>query len=97
MKRIGLAASKMAQGNIWLYHLAVVLIACLFAMFVFLVCGFCLAATIFVLSLLFERFWPSVNQKAWMDVLRMCLIFLGVVVGMMTLFAVLKNIKLRLK
>ncbi len=57
MQRIGLAASKIAQGNIWFYYLAVVVIVCLFAIFVFLVCGFTVALTLFILFLLANGFY----------------------------------------
>lgn len=96
MQRIGLAASKISKGNIWLYHLAVIFISCLFAIFTFLVCGFCIAVSIFIISLIFQRFMPSVNSQAWMDVLRTCLKLLGLVIGILTLVAVVKNTKLKL-
>src|SRR5437868_6941070 len=96
MLRIGLAASKISKGNIWLYHLAVILISCLFALFIFLVCGFCIAATIFVLSLLLQRFVPSVNSQAWIvDVLKTCLSCLAILIGLLTLVAIIKNTKLK--
>ncbi len=97
MQRIGLAASKIAKGNIWVYHLTIVFISCLFAVFVFLVCGFFIAVTIFLLSLLPQRLLPSVNAHTWVHVFRICLKFLGVLIGIFTLIAILKNIKLRFK
>jgi hypothetical protein len=96
MQRIGIAASKISKGNIWLYHLAVILISCLFAVFIFLICGFCIGVAIFILSLLFHHFVPSVKDEVWAGVLRTCLIILGVVIGLMTIAAILKNTKLKL-
>jgi hypothetical protein len=95
MLRIGLAASKISKGNIWFYHLAVVLISLLFAVFAFLICGFAIGVTIFILSLVLQRVMPSVNAQAWMDVLRTCLIILGVLIGILSIVAIIKNTKLK--
>ncbi|MBI3602427.1 MAG: hypothetical protein HY209_05995 [Candidatus Omnitrophica bacterium] len=97
MHRIGLAASKIAKGNIWVYHLTVVVIACLFALFVFLICGFSIAVTLFVLFLLVERFLPSGTHEIWIDVLKTCLAFLGILISLFTLVAIIKNTKLKFK
>jgi len=97
MLRIGLAASKIAKGNIWSYHLAVVIITCLFAIFVFFICSFSIALTLFILSLIFQRFLPLDNQQVWIDIFKTCLIFLGGILGLMALFAIVKNIKLKFK
>ena len=97
MLRIGLAASKIAKGNLWVYHLAVVVIACLVAMFVFLICGFCIIATLFLLSVLIQHFWPSASQEVWVDVYKTCLIFLGILIGILAVIAIIKNIKLTFK
>ena len=86
-----------AKGNIWAYHLAVILICCLFALFIFLVCGFLIAVAIFILSLLLQRLLPSVNTQAWIDVFKTCLTFLGIVTGIVALAAILKNVKLKFK
>ncbi len=97
MQRIGLTASKIAKGNIWVYHLAVVVIACLFALFVFLICGFSIAVTLFVLSLLVQRFLPSDTHEVWINVLKTCLIFLSILISLLTLIAIIKNTKLKFK
>ena len=48
MLRIGIAASKMSKGSLLSYNLYVILIACLFSLFIFLICGF---------SILLDRFF----------------------------------------
>ena len=96
MKRIGLAASKIAKGNIWFYHIVVVILALLFSLFLFLICGFSIAVTLFVLSLLAQRFLSWGNQQVWVDMFRTCLTFLGVLIGIAALAAVLKNVKLKI-
>jgi hypothetical protein len=95
MLRIGLAASKISKGNLWLYHLAVVFIALLFAVFAFLVCGFAIGVSIFIISLIFQRFAPELSSEAWFDVLRTCLTIEGALIGLLTLIAICKNIKLK--
>ncbi|MBF0489747.1 MAG: hypothetical protein HQL15_03905 [Candidatus Omnitrophica bacterium] len=97
MQRIGLAASKIAKGNIWFYHLAVVLISLLFAAFVFLVCGFIIVVAVFLVSLVVQRFSQPDSPHDWFKVLRICLKLLVILMGVFTLAAILKNIKLRFK
>lgn len=97
MRRIGVAASKIAKGNIWLYNLSVVAMACLLGLFVFLVCGFSIAVTLFVLSVLIQRLSPSGGDTAWLDVFKISLNILGALTGFFTLVAISKNIKLKLK
>ena len=96
MKRIGYAASKIAKGNIWTYNFAVVVIASLFAVFVFLVCGLSIALTLFLLSLTAQWFMPVKDSTVWVDILKTCLTFLGMLMGILTLIALLKNIKLKI-
>jgi hypothetical protein len=95
MLRIGLAASKIAQGNLWFYHLSVVVITCLFALCTFFVCGFILGVTIFVLSLVALHVLHLGDGQIWLGVLRICLYLLGILVGIAALIAIMKNIKFR--
>jgi len=95
MQRIGIAASKMAKGNIWLYHLALLAVTLLFALFAFLVCSFVVAVAIFLVSLILQFFLPAVDQKAWLGVLRTCLLLLAGVIGIIALVAIIQNIKLK--
>ena len=52
MLRIGIAASKMSKGSLFNYNLYVILIACLFSIFVFFICGFSILLIVFLVSLL---------------------------------------------
>ena len=97
MKRIGVTASKIAKGNIWFYHLAVVLISFLFGMFVYLICGFVIVVTIFILSFLLQKALPSMDQQHWMHALRACLKLLGILIGAGMVFAIVKNVQLKSK
>ena len=95
MKRIGLAASKIAQGNVWFYNLAVVIITVLFAFFVFFICGFIIGIAIFALSLIAQHGLHLGNGQTWLEALRICLILLGILVGIGALVGIIINIKLR--
>jgi hypothetical protein len=95
MKRIGLTASKMAKGNIWLYHVAVVFISFLFAMFIFLVCGFVIAVAMFAVAFLLQRLLPSFDQQAWMQAVRIVLRLLGILIAVGTLVAIIQNVKIK--
>lgn len=95
MQRIGITASKIAKGNRYIYHAAVILIACLFAVFAFLVCGFAVATAVFTVALIVQLAVPSMSQQVWLDALRTCLMLLGVLIGIAALVAVIQNIKFK--
>src|SRR3989338_7941490 len=94
MKRIGIAASKMAKGNLVLYNLYVILIASLFSLFVFLIAG---STIVFALSLIayVGREIMGSGRDFWSMTLTVCLMTLSVVTGIFTLMAIVKNIKFR--
>ena len=49
MKRIGIAASTISKGNLFLYNFYVVLIAMLFSLFIFIIAG---SIVIFALAII---------------------------------------------
>ncbi len=81
MLRIGIAASKMAKGNLAAYNFFVVLISILCASLLFFACGFVI---ILVLLGLFVS----------LAVIKMCLGVLAGVVGALIAIALVKNIKI---
>jgi hypothetical protein len=95
MERIGIAASKMAKGNLWTYNVFVVMISCLCALLVFLICGFSILAALFLISLVFRFFMPSGFNAIWFSIVKLCLLALAVVVGLLNLVAIIKNMKLK--
>ncbi len=94
MERIGLAASKMAQGNLLKYNLFVVGISCLFAIFLFVISGFSVLAALFLISLILRSLLPPEFSSNWVQVVKMSLISLAVVIGILNVLAIIKNIKL---
>ena len=94
MLRIGIAASKISKGSLLSYNLCVILIACLFSLLVFLICGFCVVLIIFLISLILHALKPEDLHGSWVHVYKICLIILASVVGILNLAAILKNIQL---
>ena len=94
MQRIGIAASKIAQGNLFKYNFFVIVIAFLCSLLLFLVCGFTILAVLFLISLIFRPFLPSEFHTAWLAIVRVCLAALGIVIGVLNVLAVVKNVKL---
>ncbi len=92
MRRIGIAASKIARGNVAVYHVCVVCIALLCALLLLCVCGFAIISVLFVLSLILRPFVPAFHN-AWFDIVKVSVLALSGVVGVLTIIAILKNIK----
>lgn len=93
MLRIGIAASKISKGRLLSYNLYVILIACLFSLFVFLICGFSILLIIFLISLMLHVLKPVDFHADWVHVFKICLIVLALVVGVFNIAAILKNIQ----
>jgi hypothetical protein len=93
MLRIGIAASKMSKGNLLSYNLYVILIACLFSLLFFLICGFSVILIVFLISLILHALRPAEFHTGWVHVFKICLIVLAWVVGVLNVVAILKNIQ----
>ena len=93
MERIGIAASKMAQGDLAKYNVFVILIAFLCSLLLFFICGFSIVAALFLISAAFRHFLPPEFHAAWPAIVRVCLAALGAVIGLLYILAVVKNIK----
>jgi hypothetical protein len=93
MLRIGIAASKMAKGSLWTYNLFVVLLSCIFALFLFLICGFSILVVVFLLSLGLHALRPSGFYTGWEHMFKICLIVLAAVTGILNIAAIIKNIQ----
>jgi hypothetical protein len=95
MERIGIAASKMAKGNLFKYNLCVIGISLLCSLLLFFVCGIAIVIALFLISLILRFLLPPEFNSAWPSIVRVSLIALGAVVGLVTLFAIVKNLKLK--
>ena len=95
MERIGFAASKIAKGNIILYNLSVILISFLISFFIFILSGFSILVALILLTLLTQGAVAFDSQSKWITVLRFCLMALAGVVGVLNLWAIIKNLKVK--
>jgi hypothetical protein len=94
MERIGLAASKIAKGNLFLYNLFVVLISFLFSLFVFFMAGAAIILALLVINRIVSGIIPSSFGQGWTIVMLVCMISLAVTVAVFNLLAILRNIRL---
>jgi len=95
MERIGIAASKIAKGNFFLYNLFVVIISFLFSLFVFVVAGSSILLALIIMAFLVSGIMPLEFENNWATIIRICMMTLTTLVGFFTLFAVLKNVRIR--
>ncbi|MBI5149955.1 MAG: hypothetical protein HZA28_04205 [Candidatus Omnitrophica bacterium] len=93
MKRIGIAASKISKGNTVFYNLCVVLIACLFSLFIFIVAGATIALALMLIGYIGTEVMGHEFQKNWYFVMAVCMAALTVVVVLFNVFAILMNIR----
>lgn len=96
MERIGIAASKIAKGNLFVYNMFVILIATLFSLLVFFIAGCAIVITLVLFVYLSNRgVPPDLEQGGWMPVMTICMICFAVVVCLLNLFAIGTNIKFK--
>ncbi len=97
MKRIGIAASKMAQGNLFLYNFYVVAIAFICSFFLFLVSGSSIFIALTLIVFMVNGLLPMEWAQRWSSVVYVCMVTLSIVVGVFNLMAILVNFKIRFK
>ena len=95
MERIGLAASKMAKGNLLLYNLFVIVISILFSLFLFVIAGSSMILALLILAYVVNGVMPVEFEKNWSGIFRLCMMTLTIVVSLFNLAAILKNIRLK--
>ena len=95
MQRIGIAASHIAKGNLFLYNFFVVLISFLFSLLVFVVCG--LAIVLGLVAIAYLTNTPAIInlKQGVVSPISICLIFLGMVISIFNLYAIGINIKIK--
>ena len=93
MLRIGIAASKMTKGSLLSYNLCVILIASLFSLLIFFICGFSILLIVLLVSFILHAIKPVDFHAGWVHMFKICLIVLGVVVGVFNMAAIFKNIQ----
>lgn len=94
MERIGIAASKMAKGNLYLYNLYVVGLSFLFSLFIFLISGLTVLFALIIIGYIGTEVMAIEFEKHWPTILTLCMLCLTILVAFFNLVAILKNIKL---
>jgi len=95
MERIGIAASKVAQGNLLLYNLYVLLITFLIAILLFFLAGSATFLGLLIIRLAIGPFVPSISQGMWNLIFCYSLVALTVLVALISLVAISKNIRFK--
>ena len=93
MKRIGIAASKIAKGNVLVYNLAVLVISVLFSAFIFIVAGSTVMIALVIIMAVGNVLIPSLGRNDWKIVFKICMLSLTAIIVLFNLLAVLINIK----
>lgn len=95
MKRIGIAASRIAKGNLWVYHLSVLFLSSLFSFLVFVLSAFSLLVGFGLLSFISKAFVIFEAGRGFSPAFLVAMAALAVVVGIMNLVAIIMNIRIR--
>lgn len=93
MKRIGIAASKISKGNVPLYNLYVVLIACLFSLFIFIAAGATIALALMLIGYVGTEIVGVEFKRDWSLIVMVCMAVLTIVVALFNIFAILANVR----
>ena len=94
MERIGIAASKIAKGNLMLYNLSVIVIACGFSLFLFFIAGCPIVLALIIIGYVADGVLPMDLSDGWMGTIRICMVVLTIVVAIFNLFCIVRNIKI---
>jgi hypothetical protein len=97
MKRVGVAASKIAKGNLVLYNFYVVLISSLFSLFIFIVAGSTVIFALLIIYFICNEIIPVDFSKNWTVIIIICMATLTIVTAGFNLFIISKNIKFSVK
>src|SRR3989338_6993518 len=95
MKRIGIAASKIAKNNILLYNFYVILISFIFSLFIFVLAGATVFFSLVVIAYIGNEVTPVDFNEDWGRILAVCMVTLTIIVVFLNLIAISKNIKFR--
>lgn len=95
MKRIGIAASKMAKDRIIVYNVYVIVISFLLSLFIFILAGSMLIFAFTIISYVGNEIMPSDFEKDWSSIFAICMISLSTIIVLFTLFAIFLNVKIQ--
>ncbi len=94
MKRIGITASKISKGNVLLYNLYVVLISCLFSLFIFLAAGVTIALALMLIGYIGAEIMGVGFKRDWSLIMMVCMTALTIIVALFNIFAILINVRI---
>lgn len=94
MDRIGIAASKIAKGNIFLYNVIVIFLIGLFALFIFVIAGASVMLALIVVGMIVNGMLPQDFLAEWNGIISVCMAALTVVVSFFAIIALIRNFKL---
>ena len=95
MERIGIAASKIAKGNLFLYNFFVILLSALFSLIVFFITGSAIVVVLTIVAYVSSSGGAPDLEMGWMSVMLVALICLFIIVAIFNIAAVAKNFRLR--
>ena len=93
MKRVGIAASKIAKGNLVLYNCYVVAIASLFSLFIFIVSGFVVVFALIIIAYVSKEIMLINLEKDWSYILTVCMVSLTIIIALFNLLLISRNLK----
>ena len=96
MERIGIAASKMAKGNLFQYNLFVFLIALGCSLLLFIIVGATILFALIILAYMGDEIVHSGFRQQWRSIFSVCMVTLTVIMTVFYLLALAKNIKISL-
>lgn len=96
MKRIGIAASKISEGNIFLYNVFVFALSTLFSLLVFFLSGFSIYVAIYIIHALMTGSTMFDFSSDWGGILKSCMVALAVMMGLFNMCAIGINLKFKL-
>ncbi len=97
MRRIGIIAEHIAKGNLFLYHFYVLLYSSLISLIVFLLSAFTIIIGVSVVVLVMRQPVVLTPESLFAKLLFISLMVLAGVVGILNLWVVVYNIRLRNK
>ena len=95
MERIGIAASKISKGNLFLYNLNVVLISFLFSLFIFVIAGSTVLFALMIIGYVAGEIKGADFDKKWFSIFSICMVTLTILIGLFNLFAISRNLKFK--
>ena len=94
MRRIGLVASKMAQGNLLKYNIFVVALSTLCATILLLASSISMLIILFIIGIILRFIMPAEFSGSWWGVIKIILVVFVALIAMLNVIAIVKNIRL---